>query len=115
DDTLSYIVANLKVGTKVPIELARNGRRMTVTAEIGQRPPENELNQFAQQNDDDFSDQDPQEQDSQQAAQQLLGIAVTELTPNIARQLGLGTDVKGAVITGVDPTTDAGQKGLRRG
>jgi len=115
DETLSYIVANLKVGTKVPIELARNGKRMTVTAEIGQRPPENELNQFAQQNDEDFSDQEEQPQDTQKAAQQLLGIAVTELTPNIARQLGLGTDVKGAVITGVDPATDAGQKGLRRG
>lgn len=115
DETLSYIVAGLEVGTKVPIELIRDGKRQTVTAEIGQRPPEDELRQFAQQDDDDFSDQGPSPQNQQQAAQQLLGISVTELTPNIARQLGLGLDVKGVVITAVDPSTDAGIKGLRRG
>ncbi len=115
DETLSFIVAGLDVGTKVPIELVRGGKRMTVTAEIGQRPPEDELSRFAQPqgDDDDFSNQDPKS--TQQAAQQLLGISVTELTPNIARQLGLGADVKGAVVTAVDPSTDAGAKGLRRG
>ncbi|MBO9576469.1 MAG: Do family serine endopeptidase [Sphingobium sp.] len=119
DETLSYIVAGLQVGNKVPIELIRDGKRTTVTAEIGQRPPEDELNQFAQQDDDDFSDQNPGQQQQpnaqQQGAQKLLGIGVTELTPNIARQLGIGQDVKGAVITGVDASTDAGLKGLRRG
>ena len=115
DETLSFIVAGLKVGDKVPIELLRDGKRVNVTAEIGQRPPEDELRQFAQQDDEDFSDQGSNQQNSQQAAQQLLGIAVTELTPNIARQLGIGQDTKGVVITAVDPSTDAGIKGLRRG
>jgi len=115
DETLSFIVAGLNVGTKVPIELMRDGKRVNVTAEIGQRPSEDELTRFgqAQGDDDNFSDQDPKS--TQQAAQQLLGISVTELTPNIARQLGLGQEVKGAVITAVDPSTDAGAKGLRRG
>lgn len=117
DETLSFIVANLSVGTKVPIELVRGGKRMTLTAEIGQRPPEDELNQFAQQQggDDDDLNNGPGQQQTQQAGQQLLGIAVTELTPNIARQLGIGLDVKGVAITAVDPSTDAGAKGLRRG
>jgi serine protease Do len=115
DETLSFIVAGLKVGDKVPIELIRDGRRQTVTAVIGQRPPEDELRQFTQQDDEDFSDRTPNQENSQAAAQQLLGIAVTELTPNIARQLGVGQDVKGAVITAVDASTDAGIKGLRRG
>ncbi len=114
DETLSFIVAGLDVGTKVPIEIVRDGRRTTVTAEIGQRPPEDELNRFAQQGEDeDFSQ--PDDKSTQQAAQQLLGLAVTELTPNIARQLGVGQDVKGVVVTAVDPSTDAAAKGLRRG
>jgi serine protease Do len=92
----------------------RGGKKMTLTAEIGQRPPEDELASFGGQDDDeDFSDQDQQQE--QAASQQLLGIAATTLTPGIARQLGLGADVKGAVVTAVDPSTDAGAKGLRRG
>jgi serine protease Do len=114
DETLSFIVAGLDVGAKVPIELMRDGKRMTLTAEIGQRPPEDELRAFAQgQDDEDFSEQDQQQ--TQAASQQLLGIAATPLTPGIARQLGINADVKGAVVTAVDPNSDAGQKGLRRG
>jgi serine protease Do len=120
DETLSFIVAGLQVGNKVPIELIRGGKTINVTAEIGQRPPEDELQSFAQQQGDDDDDFGPgggqgQQQPAQQAGQQLLGISVTELTANIARQLGIAQDTKGVVITAVDPATDAGQKGLRRG
>jgi serine protease Do len=119
DETLSFIVAGLQVGNKVPIELIRGGKTINVTAEIGQRPPEDQLASFAQQDgddDDSFGPGQGQGQpQTQQAAQQLLGISVTELTPNIARQLGVAQDTKGVVITAVDPSTDAGAKGLRRG
>src|SRR3546814_19782710 len=37
------------------------------------------------------------------------------MTPNIARQLGVDPAARGLVITGVDPSSDAGSKGLRRG
>ena len=37
------------------------------------------------------------------------------MTPGIIRQLGIAADTRGVVITGVDPSTDAGTKGLRRG
>jgi serine protease Do len=113
DDTLSYIVSSLPVNSTVPIELIRNGKRMTVRALIGERPSEDELANFAQPPQDDFSDQDAQS--TQQASQQLLGIAAQALTPAIAQQLGIPTTTSGVVITAVDPSTDAGQKGLRRG
>ena len=113
DNTLSYIVANLPVGSKVPIELIRGGKRMTVTATVGERPAEEDLAGFGAEPREDFSDQD--QQSSQQAAQQALGIAVTPLTPTIARQLGVDASLKGVVITAVDPSSDAAGKGLRRG
>jgi len=113
DDTLSYIVSGLPIGTAVPIEIIRNGKRLTQTATIGERPPEEQLAKFGQQDDDDFSDQDPKS--NEQAGQQQLGFAVTPLTATIAQQLGIPGTTKGIVITGVDPSTDAGQKGLRRG
>ncbi|MCW2363425.1 MULTISPECIES: DegQ family serine endoprotease [Sphingobium] len=113
DETLSYIVANLPVGSSVPIELIRNGKRMTIRATIEERPAEEELANFSQPAEDDFSDQDAQA--TKEASQQLLGIAVQSLTPAIARQLGVPADTRGVVVTAVDPATDAGQKGLRRG
>src|SRR3546814_5018276 len=41
--TLSYIVANIKPGTRVPIEVIREGKTLSLTAVIGTRPPESEL------------------------------------------------------------------------
>jgi serine protease Do len=113
DDTLSYIVSSLPIGSQVPIELIRNGKPISVTATIGERPPEEQLAKFGEQSDDNFSDQDPQS--SQQAAQKQLGLAVTPITASIAQQLGVPQSTRGVVVTGVDASTDAGQKGLRRG
>lgn len=113
DQNLSSIVASQAIGARVPIVLIRNGQRQTVTAIVGERPSEDELNNFAQQEgDDDFSQQD---QTPGQAAQQSLGISAIPLTPAITRQLGIAADTRGIVITGVDGSTDAGAKGLRRG
>src|SRR3546814_9298594 len=108
-----YIVANLPVGSKVPIELIRDGKRQTVTVVVGERPAEEELSGFSDDQGNDFSS--PDQEKSQQAGQQALGVAVTPMTPNIARQLGVDPSARGLVITGVDLSSDAGAKGLRRG
>jgi len=115
EQTLSFIVANLKPGARIPIELLRNGRRMTVNAVVGRRPSEEELaaQSFNPEASEDFSDQD--QQSSEQATRQALGLAVTDLTPQIARQIGVDPELKGVVISAVDPSADAAAKGLRRG
>ena len=43
DQTVSFLVANTTVGSRVPIELVRGGKRMTVTAIVAQRPTEEAL------------------------------------------------------------------------
>lgn len=113
DESLSLIVSNQPIGARVPIDLIRDGRRMTVTAVVGERPPEDQLNTFGTNPDEDFSQ--PDEQQNEQAAQQKLGVAVQLLTPTIARQLGLPTATRGLVIAAVDDGSDAAAKGLRRG
>jgi len=82
---------------------------------IGKRPTAEELaaQNFNPEAAEDFSDQD--EQDSEQATRQALAMAVTELTPQIARQIGVPTDLKGVVVAAVDPSGDAATKGIRRG
>lgn len=111
DNTLSYQVANLPIGTRVPIEIIRNGKRMTLTAVIGERPSEQQL---AASLGEDFSDEGDSEQDAT-AAQAGLGISLQALTPQIARQLRVPETTKGVVIAAVDPSSDAAQQGLRRG
>src|SRR3990170_6470555 len=43
DQTVSYIIANTTVGSRVPVELIRDGKRQTVTVTVGQRPTEEAL------------------------------------------------------------------------
>lgn len=120
DQTLSFIVANTTPGKRIPIELIRNGQRLTVQTVVGKRPSEEELAQ--QTFDPDARDDDqfgpngkPQQQQGPSVLQSSLGIAAIPLTPQIARQLGAGEDAKGVVITAVDASSDAGTKGLQRG
>src|SRR3546814_16908013 len=72
ENTLSYLVANLPIGTRVPIELIRNGKRMTVTAVVGERPSEQKL---AESLGGDFSEEGAPA-DNEQAAQAGLGISL---------------------------------------
>jgi serine protease Do len=118
DQTLSYLVANSKPGDRIPVELIRNGRRLTVSATVGKRPTEEEL---AQQSFDqeETPEADPfnntPERQGEGLSEQSLGLSVLPLTPQIARQLGMSDGIRGVVINAVDPSSDAGSKGLRRG
>ncbi len=118
EQSLSYLVANTSPGSRIPIELVRNGRRMTITATVGKRPTEEELaqNTFGQdqQQDDDAFNRTPQRQ-GEGLAEKALGLSVLPLTPQIARQLGASENTVGLVVTVVDPSSDAGSKGLQRG
>jgi serine protease Do len=116
DQTLSFIVANIRPGTTIPIELIRNGKRLTVRATVSPRPSEEELQQQVfdpdeEQNADQFGPQ----QRGEGVIEQSLGVSVIPLTPQIAGQLGASPETTGVVVTAVDPNSDAGQKGLRRG
>ena len=119
EQTLSFIVANEPPGSRIPIELIRDGRRMTVTATVGKRPSEEEIaaSNFGnpdQPDGDQFGQQ--KAQPSQQGlVEKSAGVAVQALTPTIARQLGFPESTAGLVISAVDDSSDAAAKGLRRG
>ena len=42
-------------------------------------------------------------------------MSLQPLTPQIAQSLKIGSDVRGVVVTAVDPNSDASDKGLQRG
>ncbi len=91
-------------GTAVKIEILRDGRPMTLTATIAERPAET-------------TEPTPQPQESPETqASRQLGITVQNLTPDIAKQLGYGNAV-GALVTNVVPgsAADDAQPPLQKG
>ena len=119
DNTLSFIVANTAPGKRIPIEVLRNGKRMSLTAAVGKRPSDEELaNQtFAPggaQGQEDRCNRTPEKQ-GEGLAERARGLSVLPMNPQIAGQIGLPADTRGLVVSGVDGSSDAGSKGLQRG
>jgi serine protease Do len=124
DQTLAYIVAQQPIGSRVPIELIRQGQRRSVNIAIAERPTEEELARLNGIPDEDAATNEggggkpgaEPESTGQRSTQQSLGLAVQALTPALARQLNLrDATIRGLVIGRVDPNSDAGQKGIQTG
>ncbi|MEQ1541356.1 MAG: Do family serine endopeptidase [Novosphingobium sp.] len=117
DQTLSYIVANTAPGKRIPIELIRQGKRMTLTATVGKRPSDDELaqstfNPNTPQQDDPYNQPSPQ---GEGLSEKALGLSVLPMTAQIAGQLGVPANTRGLVVAMVDQSSDAAAKGLQRG
>ena len=114
DQNLSFIVSTLSVGAKVPIQVLRDGKPVTLTATLGERPSEEKLAALGGGSNTPGLDPDD-DQSNAKATRESLGLAVQPLTPEISRQLGVQGVARGVVIGAVDPSSDAAAKGLQRG
>ena len=116
DNSLSYLIATTPIGTTVPVVLLRDGKRMTVSTLIAQRPSEAVVAQRAGLPADE---EDGEAADTKapgiEAARASLGITLQPLTDVLRQQLRLDEKVKGVVIAGINPSSDAASKGLQRG
>lgn len=113
DQTLSFLSANLRPGTSVPIEVLRDGRTVTLRVTPGTRPSDDELAQFDPDADEGMPSDDGQ--GSTQGGAAAIGVSVTAMTPQIARSIGVDASTQGVVVVGVDPASDAAQKQIGRG
>lgn len=115
DRTLSFIVANIEPGTRIPIELYRRGERRTVTVTVGKRPSEEEIAQTRLFNNQ--PDQDAQDQPGEAGGPvwQGLGLQVVPMNARYAQQLGVSPSSGGLVVLRVDPNSDAVQKSFLPG
>lgn len=109
DNTVSYLIANERVGSKIPVDVIRDGKRQRIQVTVGERPTQDELR--AQAGDEDVPIDDGGNADETTQ----LGITMQALTPRIRDGLGIPDDVQGVIIGGVDPNSNAAEKGLRRG
>jgi serine protease Do len=113
DQTLSRIVASVKPNTKIPLEILREGKAMTINATVGARPSEEEMakSSFDPEENKDFEG-DVAEGDAK-TLRDALGISVVPMDANIARRLGLPADTRGLVVD-VAGTGSAAQVGIQR-
>lgn len=100
---LRNMVAQTPIGTKSKIKLVRDKKEQEIEVIIGELPKEVEKAESL-----------PGEQvEGENVA--LEGIAVQDLTSEIAQELGLSKAIKGVVISGIDSGSLAEEAGLREG
>jgi serine protease Do len=92
-------VAFTPPGTKATLKILRNGKEQTATVELGELKEK----------------QSARSEQGTEPGAALSGIEVDELTPQIIRRYNLPRDLKGVIVTDIDPTSSAAQAGLRPG
>ena len=113
DQTVSYLIANSGVGSRVPVEILRNGRRQTLVVTPAQRPTEEALAKAA--GGGDTADDGSLGNGAPTPPTKALGLSLQPITPNVIQGLSLPPGTHGVVVTAVDPNSDASDKGIRRG
>ncbi|UCF87627.1 MAG: DegQ family serine endoprotease [Nitrospiraceae bacterium] len=101
--SLRNMVSQSKVGSTIKLEIIREGKPATIRATVSELP----------ENITKVSRRDSGEDTGEENV--LAGFSVTELTPGIAKQLGISRDENGVVILRVEPYSAADEAGLKKG
>jgi Do/DeqQ family serine protease len=99
-EQLTAMVTNVNPGTEVKLDILRDGQPMTIRLVLGERPAN--LGVTA------GTGKAPSEG-------ALRGITVQNLTPDLRDQLALPPNVRGVVISNLDPDSPAAQAGIQPG
>jgi serine protease Do len=100
---LKNMVAKAEIGSELSVTILREGRKQALKMVIKELPKE-----FAEKS-------GPEMVPEEFRFEGLAGLAVTELTGDIARQLGLRSNEKGVVIVRIEQGSPPEEAGLRRG
>jgi serine protease Do len=113
---LRSLISQVELNKQVELEIMRDGKPLKVTTQIKEQPANYLTSRVVPQ---PRSPQEPEENEPgspnepEQAGAGLASIRVTDLTPDLARQLDLPNGVRGVVVTRVDP--DSGVAELQKG
>jgi len=105
---LPRIVAETRVGIKVPVEIWRNSELVTVDVEVARLPEDTSQLASVDPSAGDGDSDKPRELPE-------LGLSLSGITDQTREQFSLKEDSKGVVVTEVDGTGPASEKGLRPG
>jgi serine protease Do len=94
---LRNLVAMMPPHTRVAVDVLRHGKRQSLAVVLGELPDNDRVARVPTTN-----------------IQHKLGVAVQDLTPDVARKLGYDAG-QGVLVAHVEPGSPAAQAGLRRG
>jgi len=97
---LTAMVTDMNPGTEVKLDIIRDGQPMTIRVTLGERPANLGVTVGVGKAPSEGA---------------LRGITVQNLTPDLRDRLGLSSNVRGVVITDLDPNSPAAQQGLQPG
>jgi serine protease Do len=96
---LQVAVSEIAPGTKIQLDVERNGKPETVDLTVGEYHKDTEVAAAA----------------NDESGHARLGIAISDLTPDVRQQLNLGSDVQGVAVAQVQPGSPAEDAGLSGG
>ncbi|MBM3519903.1 MAG: Do family serine endopeptidase [Alphaproteobacteria bacterium] len=102
---LPRIVADTAVGKKVTVKLLRQGKEISVDVEVGRLEDGEKL----------VASEQGGSGGEAAAVVSVLGMTVSSLTDELRAKYSVDGEVKGAIVTGVDPDGAAAAKGLAAG
>ena len=94
---LPAMVASTGVGEKASLVVIRDGKKQTITVEIGK-----------------LEDEETVLADTETGSSRKLGLTVQELTPKLAESLGID-DTQGVIVSDIQSGSSAGEAGIQRG
>ena len=99
-------VAGTQPGTEITLTVLRGGDEIEIKATLDARTPrKSEKPEPASEKD--------KEEDAEPSGK--MGLSLQPLTPELARRMNIPDEVKGLIVTDVDPGGPAAEKGIRRG
>ena len=107
---LQRVVANAPVGKKMKVIVWRNEKEVPLEVTIG------ELEKYeASAAAEEKNKEKNQPPAPLVASAEMLGLKLSELTPELRQQFNIAEGVRGVIITDVTATSDAADKGLKPG
>lgn len=110
---LRNMVGQAELDKNVELGILRDGKPMKVTMQIKEQPQDYQTSSVSPKGGPSQSQNPGQSTDQDQIDNPLAAIDVNEVTPEMMRQLDLPKNVRGVVVTAVDP--DSGMAELQKG
>jgi serine protease Do len=103
---LQEAVERSRVGAQARLEWLRDGKKSNGRVTLEELPAEDKPSGR-------LGSSGPFRAETRQ--EEMIGLRIQALTPNVARQLGYAEDAPGVVVAAVDPNSLAAEKGIRPG
>jgi len=101
---LRLMISSMAPGSQINMRVLHNGQTRNVTVTLGELPVKETTSATKRE-----------KSAPPEPAEPRLGLAVTELTPDITRHLNLPPDVKGIIVADVEDGSPASEAGLQIG